>query len=475
MLTQGHKMEYELIPIEAKAAGKSHVLMGTIVDTRRDIKTFSQGNDKWAIKADVELDGYGLVEDIPVFYHCQFSKTAGRAAFEEGNADDLITEGSPFIKDDRVVVLNDGEGEGEGEGLSAENLKIVAYEDGLPRQCVFQFRITRDDGEIIDESLLLHILIYLSTDGGKELVGGTLGYHPDLYPDEEEFWVKEGDTWHYSRDEYSGSYNTVTQIWTVPFIPGYDEKAKHGKDFWAEFDCEKSVDCLYADREVDSRGYIYVLDDFYQESQKIVSKFYEIVVPYYERLPLYVTPHPGCCGCEPSGYTFCWAGGGGYVKTIKSSIPYTVRFEAPRGTSSYPTGIYYGVWIESCRGYSCPACLDRAIKLGARFCNEDPAGVAIDESEKVTAACSDGTVSSNLKTNKVYKEQIITPPENTVQTDAHAITLSRQGGGYTLRRVCRGGNIQEFDLGFRCFVLSITILHTPNIKKVLDKYADFIA
>lgn len=464
-------MDYELTPIETKAAGKSHVLMGTIVDTRDcDIKTYAQGDDKWVIRADVEIDEHGLFEDIPVFYHCQFSKTAGRAAFEEveeGKEDDLITEGSPFVKDDRVMVLNDG----DSDSLSVENLKIVGYEDGLPRQCVFQFRITRDDGTVIDESLLSYILIHQSTDSSVEVIGSIHGYHPADDPEDAAFWVKEEDTWHYSRETSPGyltecSYNTITQIWTVPFVTWPDKEPKYGKDFWASFLCEGSVACMYVDREIDSRGYIYIRDDFCQESHKIVSKFYEVVVPYYKLISTFRTPLAYPDECEDSWF-WCWYASGGLQSvTIKSSIPYTIMFKAPASWAIlYPTGSYWGNWVENCLHYppDCAACQAEADTRGARWCSTDPYPIAIDESANVTATCSNGTVSNNLKTNRIWEEQVITPAKNIVQTDEHSIVLSYNGSGsHTLTRECSGGGTINFFVGFRFFKLDIGIDFSPN-------------
>lgn len=268
-------MDYELIPIESGDAGKSHILRGTITDTReRDVHTHAYGSS-WVVKASVDIDGYGIVEDVPVFYHCQYSEKAGLS---------VGTEGSPFVKGDRVLVVNSG----DADDLIADSLKIVGYEDGLPRQCVFQFRITTEDDVVISESLLSWIWIDQEIEnnpGHYEIVGLIHGYHPVVDPEDAVYWTKEGDTWFYSRETSPGyiiecSYNTVTQIWTVPFLTWPGKTPKHGKDFWPSFLGLGGVTVQYATLHGDAPGYIvYREGTWYQEQYKIVSKFYEITIP----------------------------------------------------------------------------------------------------------------------------------------------------------------------------------------------------
>lgn len=268
-------MEYELLPVEPAKAGKLHVLKGTIVDTREnDVHTYSTG-DSWLVRANVDIDGYGVIEDVNVFYHCQSSVKAGLSD---------ATEGSPFVKGDRVLITNSG----DADTLNAGSLKIVGYEDGLPRQCVFQFRITAGGGVVIDESLLSWIWVYQkieSSPGRYEVIGLIHGYHPAADPEDAAYWTKEGDVWFYSRETSPGyitecSYNTVTQIWTVPFLTWPSKTPKRGKDFWASFLGWGGVAVQYATLPGDAPGYIvYREGTWYQEKYKVTAKFYEITIP----------------------------------------------------------------------------------------------------------------------------------------------------------------------------------------------------
>lgn len=96
-------MSYETIPIEAKDAGTVHILAGTITDIGDGV-------------VDIIIDEYGSFEDVSVFYHCPGSESA---------------DGNPFSVDDRVIVVNYG----DAETLSVFDMKVVGFEDGLPRIC----------------------------------------------------------------------------------------------------------------------------------------------------------------------------------------------------------------------------------------------------------------------------------------------------------------------------------------------------
>ncbi|MCE7739409.1 MAG: hypothetical protein GPJ50_08525 [Candidatus Heimdallarchaeota archaeon] len=99
-------MTREIIPIEAKNAGTVHILAGTVTDV--DI-----ANNK----VNVNIDSYGSFSDIPVFYHCE---------------DDRETaNGMPFLGGERVVIVNYG----SAVTLSISDMKVVGFEDGLPRKC----------------------------------------------------------------------------------------------------------------------------------------------------------------------------------------------------------------------------------------------------------------------------------------------------------------------------------------------------
>jgi len=101
-------MSYETIEIESEDADKVHVLIGTVDEIYSD--------DDVAWTADVDIDGYGLVTDVPAFYNCQ---DLGVAIL------------MPFSKGDRVIIINSG----NAISLSTENMKIIGFEDGLPMSC----------------------------------------------------------------------------------------------------------------------------------------------------------------------------------------------------------------------------------------------------------------------------------------------------------------------------------------------------
>lgn len=105
-------MAYETIEIEKKDAGIVHMLVGTVTDV--DI-----ANNK----VDVDIDNYGSFADIPVFYHCENSQTA---------------DGMPFLGGERVIIVNSG----DAVTLSVVDMKVIGFEDGLPRTCPFYIDIT---------------------------------------------------------------------------------------------------------------------------------------------------------------------------------------------------------------------------------------------------------------------------------------------------------------------------------------------
>jgi len=103
-------MTRETIEIESKDADRVHILVGTIVSTGDGV-------------AEVNVDDYGTYSDIPVFYHCPESE---------------IADGRPFAIDDRVIIVNSG----DVITLSVSDMKVVGFEDGLPRYCGYYVNVT---------------------------------------------------------------------------------------------------------------------------------------------------------------------------------------------------------------------------------------------------------------------------------------------------------------------------------------------
>lgn len=105
-------MTHEVIEIESKDADLVHILTGTVTDI-----------DTENIKVDVDIDDYGSFADVPVFYHCENSETA---------------DGMPFLGGERVIIVNSG----DAVNLSVANMKVIGFEDGLPRSCPFYIDVT---------------------------------------------------------------------------------------------------------------------------------------------------------------------------------------------------------------------------------------------------------------------------------------------------------------------------------------------
>lgn len=473
-------MDYELIPIEPGDAGNSHILRGTIVDTRLDVKTYAvnvYGKDTWIVKADVNIDGYGLVEDIIIFYHCQYSEKAGRAVFsglekDPFDGDDspyLAMEGSPFVKEDRVIVLNYG----SAEVLSAADMKVVGYEDGLPRQCVFQFRITRDDGTVVGMDLLQPldgISIYQekpNNPGSYERVGEAHAY--DAW--EAAYWTQEGDTWHYDRGgpdwAVQFSYNTVTQIWTVPFHNWPNFKPKNNKDFFVFIHCLDSVRCMLSSVDNSNPEYVYKTTDFYDDERAVVSKFYEAKTPYYKET-LVITRTPPSEGCS-GAFPFCCINEGrchtgtygAKTLTIKSSIPYTVNFL----TIDTPYGAYKGTWNVACSAKTKAECFAEAF-VDTWFLKEWDFGLGawvgeISIADQVTVVASNGDSSNNIVANPIASEQIVTPTAYVAETLVHSINATATGASYTLNTPCTDG-IQTFVIPYELMKIAFNITASPD-------------
>lgn len=123
-------MGYETIEIEAKDAGRVHMLTGSVTSIDSNI-------------VDVDIDDYGVVSDIPVFYHCPDSETA---------------DGNPFFIDARVIIVNSG----DAVSLSVADMKVVGFEDGLPNSCYWK----EEWGESICENHQWYVQNYNNTESG---------------------------------------------------------------------------------------------------------------------------------------------------------------------------------------------------------------------------------------------------------------------------------------------------------------------
>lgn len=299
-------MPHETIKIEAKDASTVHVLVGTLLEVyEEELRT-----------ADVNIDGHGVVEKIPIFYHCQ--------NMEEGvdGGSEVATGGNPFIPDDRVLIVNYG----DAVSLSVANMKVIGYEDGLPRECGFQFKLIRDDGTIIDSPEYEWATIFSCRNASGQ------NFAPE-----------------------NVVYNEETQYWSFN-IPGF---ARDVDGYWIRFVfIEDSIDTVYP--------YKYKTADKYQEADLIKPGKYEAAVPYWRTESSAVAGTIECDGNELavdfiSGVAkegaFIFLNGGAYElkRNVKSSIPYKVTWNTrdnstrtKRAVETWTVADYRIQWEDCC-------------------------------------------------------------------------------------------------------------------------------
>lgn len=232
---------------DVKELFDSSVMTGTIIEVNYD-----------SDMAQVAIDGIGQKSGIPIFYHCADADTVagGSLAFSEG---------------DSVYILN-----------KAGSMKIVGFTDGL-KPCIFQFKITRDDEEIIDES-----------------------YNPV-------FQVLNSN-----KDEVTGNveYNSETEYWGVELDSSYEIDPE---GYWVSFiGIEDSIDLQYP--------FKYKYDDQEKTEDLIRIGKYEAAVPYWvvaER-KIFTDGIEYTLGMSRVEFVANTKG----LITVKSSVPYQVEFTA---------------------------------------------------------------------------------------------------------------------------------------------------
>lgn len=227
----------------------------------------------------------------------------------------------------------------------------VRLRKGEYKEGVFQFVITRDDGTVIDETTLRYygqgINIYQKKDEYPNptetwhlrMVGSAHGRDPED-ADDLQYWDKQGDVWKYKNDSdpdyvVEFSYNTVSQIWTVPFYVW--NKPTGSKKCFARFICDDSVNTWYKKPTGGSPEYAYKDDDLFKDEDLIKPKFYDIAMPYWVVTYTWLRGSISCSGGELSmefvdgvarngSYAFF---SDSYVKTtnVKSSIPYKITWK----------------------------------------------------------------------------------------------------------------------------------------------------
>lgn len=331
----------------------------------------------------------------------------------------------------------------------------------------FQFRITRDDGTVMDYLSLSYppyddgIAIY---DSNKKWIGLACGYS-DAYS---EFWTKEGDTWYYDGPRFAGdektvqwSYNTITQVWTVPFFSWLSPKGNK-KDYWVRFSGkEDTVVSWYAKPSGSHLEYTYKDADRYQTENLMKPAFYEIAIPYYKETywETPFTPDPDLLplGCADHFPDSCYSADFTQKVTVESSIQYAINFWA----DCRFRGIFWGLWHYYCGNISCADCISEATE--GWYYSESGEHVWVPEYVKLST--SNGVVSNNVYTNPIDSEQIVTPTPYTVEEQIFTMDLdwTYPGGGYTLERPCIGGESPvEFDLDFGTVVGNFSLKASPN-------------
>lgn len=296
-------MTREVIEIESKNASRAHILTGIVTDIGDGV-------------VDVDIDDHGVVSDIPVFYHCPDSETA---------------DGNPFSIDDRVIIVN------SGGDVDVANMKVIGYEDGLPRECGFKIKLTRGDGTLIteDSGLLTYIQLYNSDNIPLSITELIYTPVPKTGEDVDGFW----------------SFNLS------------DSADADENGYWVAYSCEDGIATQYP--------YRYKNDDKDKDEDLIDIGAYEDIIPYWnvtenegdERDYAYpYDPDNQYCWDDILGFPAGWGIAsitsdfireGRYTLidhsvasikytalTVRSSIPYKVRYRGEPKTA-FPNGFYW--------------------------------------------------------------------------------------------------------------------------------------
>ena len=339
----------------------------------------------------------------------------------------------------------------------------------------FQFRITRDDGTIIDHTLLTFEGIWIRQDKDSfpwfQGIGGAHGYLPEDHPEDMPYWTKEGDVWYYYRETSylikEFSYNTVTEIWTVPFyvFKTVDVKPKRGKKFWVLFDCEDSVRCMYVKSPKDDPEYIYQTDDSFATTNDYVRPdFYEVRVPYYKIISMVRNPVPeedplNLCSWVEWPPTYCYPETGGYlIYTVHSSIQYIIYYELYSATRAN----VWGKYMDSCSGLSCEECLIAGDASEERWLSADPPGSIVGIGIDVSGTTTHGDSSGNIETNPIDTQYTITPIPYTVEEGVYQVTITPNSLIYDLIIGCPGGEV-TFELDVKIARSNYEVWSEPKL------------
>lgn len=313
----------------------------------------------------------------------------------------------------------------------------------LPSDRFFRFRITRDDGVFIDETLLRYywqgITVYQKNEdsySGYESVSVAGGRNPEYDPDDMQWWTKVGNVWHYYNDEdpddiIQWTYNTVTHIWE---LWPYTWRTTLKGEYFVRFICwEDSITSWYKKSKNEDPLYVYKTADFYNDDDLIKPKFYEIAVPYYhveatndeERYepPPEINP-AGSWACKVNAYSGTINQIVNKTMTVSSSVDYTASFWADDESNI----AYYGTfWPWSAYILECAWVQEQGtIQWLCRT-----------ENDEVLFTSNNGDSSQNPVDNPIASTKVISPPEKTVVTTVHTMTAEYTGGDpYHLVKEC---------------------------------------
>jgi hypothetical protein len=276
-------MTHEVIEIESKDADRVHILAGTIVST-------SDG------MAEVDIDGYEIFADVPVFYHCPDSETA---------------DGMPFTENDRVLIVNSG----DAVTLSVANMKVIGFEDGLPRSCQIRIRLYRGDG--------VEVTGWGPGGGGNILTFLTLRNSNNE-------WI-----------EQTVEYNEETKYWELSVDNKEDEDPK---GYWIVWRCVDGRLGNYPYRYFPVWDAVGAVSNLRQEEDLVKSGDLIDIIPYFsydQHSDAQENCHSWYAGFQTSAQRWTIA---------RSSVAYYTRFKL--GVLAPETNCLGPGWVLSCTEFS---------------------------------------------------------------------------------------------------------------------------
>ena len=333
----------------------------------------------------------------------------------------------------------------------------------------FSFRITRDDGTVVDETTLDNIII--TGENGSAgfyrtgmpdnigVVGRAWGY--DEESNDAQYWTLTDGIWNYWNTddpgyEFGFSYNTDTQIWTVPFYEWLINKEDYSigdvnpelDTFWCLFNCD---DSLWNQMSINDAGYIYKNNDWWDETNLFNAGFYEVRVPvwrttYEIERPEYVEMVPYVVDCasrlsDIEGKDHYWYYTGsrrGYATTqdnfykkvtVESSVEYTITEQIRGDDDSFFCCLGYDMEGDYTSGEL--TCYD--IPPYGELCHTACTGIkpycgSIDAIATISGEHINKVITTE---DKVESESISNNYDGIISGRQHIITLSLAEGNFT--------------------------------------------